>query len=170
MFISKLVGGWIWWSDWQMLLKFKVNWMKIEDFRNLADVDLLVNVDLFAYGDHKKQVVEFGDLFGKSCSNFKSVGWKLMILEIRPMLTFWPMFTLKLVRGWIQWPNMQMLFTVQVNWIKIEDFRNFANVDLLIYVDLLANVYRKINRWLNSVSWYANGLQISSKSDKNWGF
>ena len=38
----------------QMLFKFQVNWIRIENFRNLADADLLVYVDLFADGDHKK--------------------------------------------------------------------------------------------------------------------
>ena len=32
----------------KMLLKFQVNWIKIEDFRNLAYVDLLVIVELLA--------------------------------------------------------------------------------------------------------------------------
>ena len=72
------------------------------------------------------------------------------------------MFTLKLIGGWLQWPDMQMLFKFQVNWIKIEDFRNLADVDVLVYVDLFAYVDLNISRWLNSMTWYANGLQISS--------
>ena len=65
---------------------------------------------------------------------------------------------------------MQMYFKFQVNWIKIEDFRNFAYVDLLVYVDLFAYVYLKINRSLNSATWNENALQILSQSDENWGF
>ena len=38
----------------QMLFKFQVDWIKIEDFRNSAYVDLLVDVDIFASGNHKK--------------------------------------------------------------------------------------------------------------------
>ena len=37
----------------QMPFKFQDIWIKIEDFRNLADVDLLVYVDLLAYVDLK---------------------------------------------------------------------------------------------------------------------
>ena len=59
---------------------------------------------------------------------------------------------------------MQMVFKFQVNRIKIEDFRNLAYVDLLIYDDL------KINTQLSSATSYANGLQISSQSDENWRF
>ena len=33
----------------QMLLKFEVNRIEIEDFRNLAYVDILVYIDLLAY-------------------------------------------------------------------------------------------------------------------------
>ena len=65
---------------------------------------------------------------------------------------------------------MQMLFKFQDNWIKIEDFRNLANVVLLVDVDLLANGHLKTNRWLNSVTLSANAPQISSQSDENWGF
>ena len=62
---------------------------------------------------------------------------------------------------------MQMLFKFQVHWIKIKDFRNLADVDLLVYVDILPYFYLKINRWLNLVTWYANALEISSQSDEN---
>ena len=79
-------------------------------------------------------------------------------------LTFWPMFSSKLVGGWIQWPDMQMLIEFQVNWIKIKDFRNLAHVDLVAYV------YLKINKWLSSATSYANGFQISSESDEIWRF
>ena len=54
-----------------------------------------------------------------------------------------------------------MLFKFQVNWIKIEDLRNLAYVDLLFYVDL------KIKMWLSSATSNANGLQMSSQSDEN---
>ena len=40
--------------------------------------------------------------------------------------------------------------------MKIEDFRNnfrnVAHVDALAYVDVLANIDDKINRWLNSAT------------------
>ena len=76
------------------------------------------------------------------------------------------MFTSKLIGGWINWPDMQMLFKFQVNWIIIEDFRNLASVDLLVYVDLFAYDNHKNNRWLNSVTWYVNPFQISAQSDE----
>ena len=72
-----------------------------------------------------------------------------MILEIWPiltfwsMLTFWLMFTSKLVAGLIWLPGMQMLFKFQVNWMKIDNFRNSA------YVDILADVDFDNNWWLN---------------------
>ena len=37
----------------QMLFKFQDNWIKIEDFRNLAYVVIVVYVDLLADGDLK---------------------------------------------------------------------------------------------------------------------
>ena len=37
--------------------------------------------------------------------------------------------TLKIIGDWIQWPNMQLLFKFQVNWMKIDNFRNSACVD-----------------------------------------
>ena len=42
--------------DMQMLFKFQVNSIKIEDFRNLAYVDILVYVDLLAYVYLKKLI------------------------------------------------------------------------------------------------------------------
>jgi len=33
---------------------------------------------------------------------------------------------------------MQIHFKFQVNWIKIDDFRNFAGADLLAYLDFFA--------------------------------
>ena len=90
--------------------------------------------------------------------------------KIWPKLAFWPMVTSKLIGGWIQCPDMQMLFEFQVNWIKTEDFRNSAYADLLVYVDLFAYGNHKNNRWLNSVTWNINPLYISSQSDGNWGF
>ena len=70
----------------------------------------------------------------------------------------------KIIGGWIQWPNMQLLFKFQVNRMKIDNFRRPAYFDLLAYVD-----FQK-NWWLNWVSWDENPLQISSQSDENWGF
>ena len=72
----------------------------------------------------KELVVEFNDQICNSSSNPKSIGWKLTILEIRPMLTFCPMWTSKIISGWIQWPEIYILLKFQVNRMKIEDFRN----------------------------------------------
>ena len=55
--------------------------------------------------------------------------------------------------------------------MKIEDFRNTTLVvdhwPMLTFWFTLTSI---IISWLNSVTWYANGLQISSQSDENWGF
>ena len=59
---------------------------------------------------------------------------------------------------------MQLLFKFQVNPMKIDNFRNSADVDLLANEDL------KRNWWFNSMTWFENPLQISSQWDENWGF
>ena len=47
---------------------------------------------------------------------------------------------LKNIGGWIQRPDMQILFKFQVNRMKIEHFRNtILVVELLVYVDLKNN-------------------------------
>ena len=51
----------------------------------------------------------------------------------------------------------------------IEKFGPFW-VDLMAYVDLLTKDNLNSNKWLNSMTWCANALQISSQSDENWGF
>ena len=78
------------WPNLQILFKIQVNQMKIDNFRNLAYVDFLAYVDLLANVDLKNTlVVEFSDLKYKSSLNFKSIGWKLRILEIpSKLLTF----------------------------------------------------------------------------------
>ena len=68
-----------------------------------------------------------------------------------------------MIGGWIQWQNTQILFKFPVKGMKSDNFRN-DYVDFLAYVDL------KINRWFNSATRYANALQISSQSDENWRF
>ena len=57
-----------------------------------------------------------------------------------------------------------MAFKFQVNRMKIEVFGNLAYIDLLVYIDL------KINSKLSSATSFANGFQISSQSEENWGF
>ena len=63
----------------QLLFKIQVNGMKIDNFRNLAFVDLLAD------GPQKPQK---------------------------------PRGTSKVIGGWIQWPDMQILFNFQVNGMK----------------------------------------------------
>ena len=46
MVTSKWICGWIQRRDMHMLFKFQVNRIKIEDFRHLAYVDLLIYVDI----------------------------------------------------------------------------------------------------------------------------
>ena len=48
----------------QLLFKFQVNRMKIDNFRTLAYVDVLVDVDL-----KNNWLIEFNDLTYKSSSN-----------------------------------------------------------------------------------------------------
>ena len=155
-------------------------------------------------------MVELIDLICKSCSNFKSIICKLRIIESDPkllstwpMLTFWHVLTSKIIRGCIQWADMQMVFKFQVSRIKIDNFRNVAQVDVLAcwpiltsklvggwiqWPDMqilfkfqvnrmeinnfrnLAYIGLKNNVWLNSMTWFVNPFQISSQSDKNWGF
>ena len=93
-----------------MLVKFQANQMKIDNFRNLADVDLLVYIDL------------------------------------------------KIRGGWIQWPDMQILFKFQVNQMFIENFRKLAYVDLLAFVDLK-------HRWRLNSQW--PDMQILFKFEVN---
>ena len=50
MLTSKIDGGWIQRPDMQILLKFQVNRMGIDNFRNLARVDPLAYVDLKIIG------------------------------------------------------------------------------------------------------------------------
>ena len=66
--------------------------------------------------------------------------------------------TLKLISGWIQWQDMEILIKFQLNWMKIEDFINFTLV-----VDLLAYVHLKNDVWLNQVTWYHNNLYYPGK-------
>ena len=49
MLISKLIGGGIQWPGMQMLFKFQVNLIKIEDLEPLAQIGLLAYFDLSAY-------------------------------------------------------------------------------------------------------------------------
>ena len=72
--------------------------------------------------------------------------------------------TSKIIGGWIQWPNKQLLFKSQVNRMKIDNFRNPADVFLADF-DL-----KNIIGGFNSVTWNINPIQISSQSDENWGF
>ena len=73
-------------------------------------------------------MVELNDQICKSSSNFKSIEWKLPILEIWHMVTFWPKLTSKIIGGWIHWAGMQTLFKFLVNLMKIEDFRNVTKL------------------------------------------
>ena len=70
--------------------------------------------------------------------------WPLLTFCL--MFTFYPKMTSKIVIGWIQRTLLQMFFKFEVNSMKMDNFRNFAGVDLLAYVDL------KTNHWLNSVT------------------
>ena len=115
-------------------------------------------------------MVEFSDLKYKSSSNFKTIRWKLTILEIRPMLTFWSKWTWKRIGHWIQWPYMKSLFKFHVNRMKIEDFRNTALVVVLgPMLTFWSMLISKTIGWLNSLTWNVNPLQISSQLDENWG-
>ena len=62
---------------------------------------------------------------------------------------------------------MKILFKFQVNQMKIDNFRNLADVDLLAYDDLLTTVDLKNDWWLNSMTLNTNFLQISRELDGN---
>ena len=65
---------------------------------------------------------------------------------------------------------MKILFKFQVNRMKIEDFRITTLVDLGPMLTFWSMLTLKIFRWLNSVIWNINPLQISSQWDENWRF
>ena len=50
------------------------------------------------------------------------------VVDLWPMLTFWSMLTSKIIGGWIQWPDGEILFKFEVNQMKIEDFRNLKKL------------------------------------------
>ena len=65
MVISKIIGGRIQWPDVQILFKFQVNEMKIEDFTNTTSV-----------------------------------------VDLGTMLNYLVYVDLKIIVGWIQWPEI----------------------------------------------------------------
>ena len=58
------------------------------------------------------------------------------------VVDFWLMMTSKIICGWIQWPDIHILFTFQVNRMKIDNFINVTHVDVLANVDLLTSKLR----------------------------
>ena len=106
-------------------------------------------------------LVEFNEQIWNFSSNFKSIGWKLTILDIRRLLTFWSMMALKIIGGWIQWPNMKTLFKFHVNQMKIEDFRNLTSiVDLWPMLTFWSMLISNIIGLLNSVTWNVSRMKI----------
>ena len=75
---------------------------------------------------------EFNDQICKSSWNFKSIGWKLTILEILADVHLLAEVNLK-NNCWIKWANVQILFKFQVNWMKIVNFRNLADVIIFYF-------------------------------------
>ena len=148
----------------QILFKFQVNGMKIDNFRNPACVDLKNN-----------SLVEFSDLKYKSSSKFKPMGWKLRILETSPkLLTFglcWP-FDLK--NNWLL-PDDKLHHVVKfledrfkIVTCRLFTIRRRAEHDTCKIQK--TNLTYKNNWWLNFLTKYATPLQISSQSDENWRF
>ena len=113
-------------TTWHMMVIFNENPVQISSIKwKLTILEILANVDL-----KNNWWLTSVRWYENSVWNFKSIGLKFAILEIRPMLTFWLMLTSKIIGSWIQWPNVQILFKFQVNRMKIEDFRKLADVDL----------------------------------------
>ena len=75
------------------------------------------------------------------------------------------MLTSKIVGGWVQWPDMQILMKFQVNQMEIDNFRKMACVDLKSDVDIFAYVDLKHNWWFNSYQW--RDVQIHFKFEVN---
>ena len=118
---------------WRCSSNFKSIRWKLKILENLAQIGLLAYVDLFTYGNHKNNrrlnlVTWYVNPFQISTQSDENWGFR----KCGPhwpfglFLTSWPMFTSKLIGGWIRWPVLQMLFKFQVNRMKIEDFRKFC--------------------------------------------
>ena len=87
----KIIGGCIQRPNMEIIFKFQVNQMKMDDFRNRTeDVDRSPILTFWWMLTSK-----FSDLICKSSSNFNSIGWIWTILEIRQ--SCWP-FDLKINR------------------------------------------------------------------------
>jgi len=57
------------------------------------------------------------------------------VVDFWPMLTFLHnMLNSKINGDWIQWTNGQLLFNFQVNWMKIDNFRNLASLTFWLMV------------------------------------
>ena len=79
---SKIIGGWIQWTNMQLIFKFQVNRMKSDNFRNSALLTLWPMWTSKIIGGWIQW------LKYKSSSNFKSIGGKLGFKKYH--LGFWP--------------------------------------------------------------------------------
>ena len=122
----------------------------------------------------KYLVVQYNDQICNSSSNIKWVWWKLSILEIRPMLTFWSMLTSKIIVylnsvTWNIYP-LQISSQLDNNWgfYKLHlTCWPWANVDLLVHIDLKNNwlvefndLKHKSSSNFKSIGWKLRILEI----------
>ena len=124
---SKLIDAWVQRPQMQMVFKFQVNWMKIEDFRkfmpNLSFWPMLISTLIGVWIQRPNMHM----IFKFQVNRMKIVNFRKNY-KIGPILS-WPygLMTLPIIGGWIQWPDMQILFQFQINWMKFEDFRKFGS-------------------------------------------
>ena len=97
-----IIGGWIQWPNMQLLFKFQVNRMKIDNFRDPVHVDLLAYVCPQKKVGRWIQWPEMQILFKFQINGMKIENFRIttFVVDLGPMLTFWSMLTSKII-GWV---------------------------------------------------------------------
>ena len=92
----------------------------------------------------------------KSSSNFKSIGWKLRILEIPPTVSCWPLAYVDL----LVYVDLKNNWLVEFSALKFQSSSNFESIrwKLTILEIRPMLTFRpmwtvKTNWWMNSVTW-----------------
>ena len=112
----------------EILFKFQVNRMKNDDFRNLTS---RCHLTIKSIGFCLWLPQPFPELLWRSVLNYdlrQTEKQEIHCAEHDTCEIPETNLTLIIIDGWIQWPNMQILFKFQVNWMKIDNFRNSAHV------------------------------------------
>jgi len=143
---SAIIGGWIQWPNMQLLFKLQVNQMKIDNFRKSATLWPMLT---------SKRIGDWIQwLICKSSSKFKSIRWKLRILEISPKLLS---FDLDDLLVHVVLKNNWLVEFIELKYKSTSSFRSIRlklriseispKLWLLDDVDLLVDVDLK-NNWL----------------------